>query len=127
MRRYENYKDSGIEGIGEIPEQWVANRLKNLVSEHLMYGANESATESNPDNSRYIRITDFGNDGNLRNDSFKSLLMEKAEGYFLKEGDLLFTRSGATVGKTFLFKNYDGVACFAGYIIKASFDKTEIS
>ena len=127
MKRYKKYKDSGIEWIGEIPHQWVVNRLKNMVSEPLKYGANESATESNPDNPRYIRITDFGNDGNLRNDSYKSLPLEKAEGYFLKEGDLLFARSGATVGKTFLFKNYDGEACFAGYLIKASFDKMEIS
>ena len=40
--------------------------------------------------------------------------------YELKEGDVLFARSGATVGKSFIFNNYKGRACFAGYLIKAS-------
>jgi len=31
----------------------------------------------------------------------------------------LFARSGATVGKTFMFRNYVGEACFAGYLIRA--------
>lgn len=52
--------------------------------------------------------------------------MEKAENFLLKEGDVLFARSGATVGKTFIFKNYDGVACFAGYLIKAECDKNKL-
>lgn len=32
---------------------------------------------------------------------------------------MLFARSGGTVGKTFQFKNYNGLACYAGYLIKA--------
>ena len=127
MKQYETYKDSGVEWIGEIPEHWEVNRLKNLVSEPLKYGANESADESNPNNPRYIRITDFGNDGNLRNDTFKSLPLNKANSFLLNDGDLLFARSGATVGKTFLFKNYKGSACFAGYLIKATFNKSNIN
>lgn len=113
-------KDSGIEWLGEIPEHWEATRLKFLLKEPLKYGANEPATEDNPDNPRYIRITDFGKNGKLRSDTFKSLPMDKAEGYLLKQGDILFARSGATVGKTFLFDNYEGDACFAGYLIKAN-------
>ena len=126
MKKYDNYKDSGIEWIGEIPEHWKCFRLKNLVKEPLKYGANESAEEDNPLNPRYIRITDFGNDGLLKDDTFKSLPIEIASNFLLEEGDLLFARSGATVGKTFLFKNYDGIACFAGYLIKATFDKDKI-
>ena len=127
MKKYDNYKDSGIEWIGEIPEHWNCLRLKNIVKEPLKYGANESAEDDNPNNPRYIRITDFGADGLLKDDTFKSLPMEVAKNYFLKEGDLLFARSGATVGKTFLFKNYEGIACYAGYLIKASFDKNFIN
>ena len=127
MKKYDSYKDSGIEWIGEIPEHWNCLRLKNIVKEPLKYGANESAEDDNPNNPRYIRITDFGADGLLKDDTFKSLPMEVAKNYFLKEGDLLFARSGATVGKTFLFKNYEGIACYAGYLIKASFDKNFIN
>ncbi|MDD5151106.1 MAG: restriction endonuclease subunit S, partial [Flavobacterium sp.] len=87
--------------------------------------ANESAEDEILTDPRYIRITDFGNDGKLKNNTFKSLPMSKAENFLLSDGDILFARSGATVGKTFLFKDYSGIACFAGYLIKVSCD-TEI-
>lgn len=119
MKTYEKYKDSGIEWIGEIPEHWEVKRLKWILSENLKYGANESAELDNPEFPRYIRITDFGDDGRLKSDTFKSLPYEIAKDYMLEEGDILFARSGATVGKTFQFKNYEGLACFAGYLIKA--------
>jgi restriction endonuclease S subunit len=112
-------KDSGIEWLGKIPKHWVVKRLKNILIEKMMYGANEIADDDNENNPRYIRITDFGSNGELRNDTFKSLPMEVAKDYLLQEGDILFARSGATVGKTFQFKNYSGIACFAGYLIKA--------
>jgi restriction endonuclease S subunit len=90
-----------------------------------MYGANESGENNNIELPRYIRITDFDLDGNLREDTFKSLEYKKAAGFFLKEGDILFARSGATVGKTFIFKDYKGKACFAGYLIKAVLDRSK--
>jgi type I restriction enzyme S subunit len=120
MKKYAEYKDSGIEWIGDIPKHWNLIRLKYLCKSKLMYGANESADFEDPSQPRYIRITDFGDDGKLKDDTFKSLPYEKAESYLLEDGDVLFARSGATVGKTFQFKNYNGLACFAGYLIKAS-------
>jgi restriction endonuclease S subunit len=116
-------KDSGIEWLGEIPEHWEVKRIKHLLSEPLKYGANESAEEENLNDPRYIRITDFGNDGKLKANTFKSLPYSKAENFLLSEGDILFARSGATVGKTFFFNNFKGIACFAGYLIKASSDR----
>lgn len=116
-------KDSGIEWLGEIPEHWEVKRIKHMLSEPLKYGANESAEEENLDDPRYIRITDFGNDGKLKANTFKSLPYSKAENFLLSEGDILFARSGATVGKTFFFNDYKGIACFAGYLIKASCDR----
>lgn len=119
-------KDSGIEWLGEIPEHWEVKKLKYLINGNLKYGANEPAEIDNPDYPRYIRITDFDEDGTLRKDTFKSLPPETAEEYYLKEGDILFARSGATVGKTFQFKEYSGIACFAGYLIKATPDANQI-
>lgn len=127
MTRYEKYKDSGIEWIGEIPEHWEVKRLKWIVSERLKYGANESAELDDRELPRYIRITDFGEDGKLKEDTFKSLPMEVAMEYLLENGDILFARSGATVGKTFQFRNYQGQACFAGYLIKAKPNKNIIN
>lgn len=113
-------KDSGVEWIGEIPEHWEMRRLKFCIDGNLKYGANESAEDDNPENPRYIRITDFGEDGKLRDDTFKSLDPKIAREYLLKNGDVLFARSGATVGKTFIYRESDGKSCFAGYLIKAS-------
>lgn len=119
MKKYENYKDSGLEWLGMVPEHWEIAPLKYLLSEPLQYGANESADNCNPLEPRYIRITDITEDGKLRKSTYRTLPYQKAEGYMLKKGDILFARSGATVGKTFLFEeDYD--ACFAGYLIKAS-------
>lgn len=111
-------KDSGIEWLGMIPAKWDCSSLKRFLSQPLQYGANESAESTNPDWPRYIRITDIDEYGNLRDETFKSLDPEKANDYLLEKGDVLFARSGATVGKTYIF-NENHAACFAGYLIKA--------
>lgn len=115
-------KDSGIEWLGKIPAMWECSSLKHFLSQPLQYGANESAESTNPDWPRYIRITDIDEYGNLRDETFKSLDPDKAKDYLLEKGDVLFARSGATVGKTYIF-NEDYAACFAGYLIKAKCGK----
>jgi restriction endonuclease S subunit len=119
-------KDSGVEWLGRIPKHWRIEKLKRLLSQPLMYGTNEAAELDDIEYPRYIRITDFGDNGTLKPESFKSLPPDKAEGYYLEEGDLLFARSGATVGKSFLFSNYKGLACFAGYLIRARTSKIKL-
>lgn len=118
-------KDSGIDWIGKIPEHWNCTAFKRLLLEPMQYGANEPAEECDYNNPRYIRITDIKEDRTLRDDTFKSLPLEKAKDYILSKGDLLFARSGATVGKTFLY-NEDNTACFAGYLIKAKCNKKKL-
>ncbi|MBI5846618.1 MAG: restriction endonuclease subunit S [Nitrospirae bacterium] len=119
-------KDSGVEWIGKVPKHWRVEKLKRFLERPLMYGTNEAAELDDTEFPRYIRITDFDDYGSLRDDTFKSLPPDKAEGYYLFEGDVLFARSGATVGKTFLFKGYNGKACFAGYLIKAQTNKHKL-
>ena len=126
-RKKEEMKDSGVEWLGDIPKEWDIKKVKHVLSEPLKYGANESAELDDRSLPRYIRITDFAENGKLKDETFKSLTIDKASGYYLNEGDILFARSGATVGKTFLFKNYKGKACFAGYLIKASVNKQIIN
>jgi type I restriction enzyme S subunit len=111
-------KDSGIEWIGEIPEHWEIEPFKRYLREPLKYGANEAAESDCKYWPRYIRITDIDENGKLREETFKSLSSEKARDYILKKGDILFARSGATVGKTYIY-NSDSPACYAGYLIRA--------
>jgi restriction endonuclease S subunit len=112
-------KPSGEDWLGEIPVHWSAPCLKRLLREPLTYGLNESAELEDRDLPRYLRITDFDDHGNLREDTFRSLPREVACDALLEPNDVLFARSGATVGKTFMFRNYVGEACFAGYLIRA--------
>ncbi|AUO06250.1 hypothetical protein C0638_06725 [Paenibacillus sp. lzh-N1] len=96
-------------------------RLKFIAKEKLMYGANESAELDDRDLPRYIRITDLDAAGKLKEETFKSLEWEKAKPYLLEKGDILFARSGATVGKAYIHES-DEPACYAGYLIKLKVD-----
>jgi type I restriction enzyme, S subunit len=112
-------RPSGQEWLGAIPEHWSAICLKRLLREPLTYGLNEAAELEDRALPRYLRITDFDDDGTLRDDTFRSLPWDVARKALLQPGDVLFARSGATVGKTFMFRDYTGEACFAGYLIRA--------
>ncbi|NAZ69383.1 restriction endonuclease subunit S [Vibrio toranzoniae] len=120
-------KDSGVEWLGEVPEHWGVSKLKYLLTEPLLYGANEAALDTDTSNPRFIRITDVKADGTLKPDTFRSLKPEIAKPYMLKDGDILLARSGGTVGKSFIYREAWGHCCFAGYLIKASIDKEAIS
>ena len=119
-------KDSGIEYIGQIPAHWDVKRMKYILSTPLQYGANETGDEYNEDWPRYIRITDITEDNELKDEGKQSLPPDVAKPYLLKDGDVLFARSGATVGKTFQYTTDCGTAAFAGYLIKAQTDSSKV-
>ena len=119
-------KDSGVEWIGKINASYFVQPLKYLLQEPMMYGASESGTKTN-DYYRYIRITDIDNDGNLKHTEDDQYLDQiKGASYELQDGDLLFARSGGTVGKTFLYRSDYGRSAFAGYLIKGSCNKAKL-
>ena len=112
-------KDSGIEWIGEIPKHWEIIRLKYGLTEKMKYGASEEGVEFSETLPRYIRITDIDQNGNLKSTGKQSLPENKSVGYILEDNTVLFARSGATVGKTFLYKKEYGRSAYAGYLIAA--------
>jgi type I restriction enzyme S subunit len=122
FKSYPAYKDSGVEWLGNLPTDWDVKRLKFVLEAPLKYGANEAAELDDPDLPRYVRITDIDESDGLRDDTFKSLPAEIAKEYLLCEGDLLLARSGATAGKTFLYKRSWGACAYAGYLIRARLD-----
>lgn len=105
--------------VSALPSEWVTRRLKHLLAEPLKYGANEAALSDDRDDPRFVRITDIADDGTLRPDTFRSLPTEVAQPFLLKDGDILFARSGATVGKSIMYSEAWGPCCFAGYLIRA--------
>lgn len=89
--------------------------LRELSKTNLSYGSGASAIPYDG-KLRYVRITDIDENGELNNDIVSPSAFD--EKYLLHEGDLLFARSGATVGKTYLYHTADGDAIYAGYLIR---------
>jgi len=117
-------KDSGIEWIGEIANEFAVYKFKYLLKTPMQYGANEAGITFDKTLPRYIRITDITSDGRLKQDNRLCIEDTVAKPYILQDGDLLFARSGGTVGKSFLYKQSYGNAAFAGYLIRAVVKRT---
>lgn len=92
--------------------------LKSLLSENPQYGANEIGIERiYYDQPRYVRITDINDIGDL-SDELGKTASNIEEKYFLDNNDILFARSGNTVGKAYLHKAVEYSCFFAGYMIR---------
>ena len=95
------------------------------LSESFEYGLNAAATEYDGKN-KYIRITDIDDDSReFKQDDVTSPAIElsNADNYKLSYGDILFARTGASVGKSYIYKNSDGLVYYAGFLIRAKIKK----
>lgn len=123
--RLDPYYLKNIKVIKTAKTKYQLSKFKDLLKEPPQYGANEQAVDGNPKfDVRYIRITDINDFGNLKSDDWKTA-KNVDEKYLLVENDILFARSGATAGKTFLYKKEYGKAIFAGYLIRFKIDETK--
>lgn len=120
-------KSRFIEMFGDVvinSKNWEQTTLKNVAIGKLTYGSGASAINFNG-KIRYIRITDISKDGELNDDMKSPSICDNK--YLLNDGDILFARSGATVGKTFCFnKKRYGEAIYAGYLIRMIPDKKRV-
>ena len=101
-------------------DPWEQRKLGD-VAEHFEYGLNAAATEFDGVN-KYLRITDIDDDTHeFRFDDLTTpqANLETCSNYLLEKGDLLFARTGASVGKTYLYRPFDGKVYFAGFLIRA--------
>lgn len=123
--RLDPYYVKSISNIRNIKTNYPVVKLNSLLKEPPQYGANEAATNGNPKTDvRYVRITDIDEFGNLKNDVWKTATYVD-EKYLLNDKDILFARSGATAGKTFIYDENIGKAIFAGYLIRFRIDETK--
>ena len=125
VERLDEYRQAWLSGLLESPHGSITTRLKFCLATSLQYGATESG-DVDAIGPRYIRITDIGEGGSLSEDSVKFLTEEQASSYLLNDGDVLFARSGATVGKSFVYRSDMGRAAFAGYLIRARLDQRRL-
>ncbi|KAB8287868.1 type I restriction endonuclease subunit S [Bifidobacterium ramosum] len=105
--------------VGVAASAWEQRKLGELA-DSFSYGLNASATAYDGKNG-YLRITDI--DDSTRQFSKNDLTSPDADlsrcgDYRLSEGDIVFARTGASVGKTYIYQAKDGIAYFAGFLIR---------
>lgn len=104
---------------------WEQRKLSSIAAS-FDYGLNAAATEYDGKN-KYLRITDIDDATHefLKSDLTTPLAdLAMSADYLLEEGDLLFARTGASVGKTYLYRQYDGTVYFAGFLIRARIEES---
>ena len=105
-------------------DDWEQRKLGEMA-ESFQYGLNAAAKKYDGKN-KYIRITDIDD---LSHEFSQSNLtspdtdISQADNYRLNEGNILFARTGASVGKTYIYKHSDGRVYYAGFLIRAKLFK----
>ncbi|MBP3556597.1 MAG: restriction endonuclease subunit S [Thermoguttaceae bacterium] len=91
------------------------------------YGIGASAVEKSDELYAYLRITDIYDDGTLNKAGLKSVDDPDAEKYLLKPNDIVFARTGNSVGKSYFYDERDGSFVYAGFLIKFSLDPAKVN
>lgn len=118
--------DPNYHALIEIPNSYFPLVcLGSLVRSEPSYGiASRAVARTDQNQPRYIRITDFGEDG--IEDGHEFVTADPIDlDYELSAGDLLFARTGS-VGKTYLHEDTSESAIFAGYCIRFRFDESKV-
>ena len=116
---YEKFQDGTVKCIEdeipfEIPDGWVWTRLGNLCAA-IQYGLSNSAEPKG--SHKFLRITDIQN-GMVNWDAVPFTSTSDPDVYLLKPGDIVFARTGATVGKSFLITETPYPSVYASYLIR---------
>ena len=105
----------------EIPEGWEWERWGN-ISLSIQYGYNAPAIERG--DIKMVRISDIhDNIVKWSTVPFCHISPSEIDTYLLKENDILFARTGGTVGKSFLVQSVPEPAIYAGYLIRTRYSQ----
>ncbi len=105
----------------KIPPSWKWERWRNLANS-TQYGYNAPASPQG--DIRMVRISDI-QDNIIDWDTVPYCQISEKEipTYLLAENDLLFARTGGTVGRSYLVTNMTERAIYAGYLIHSNYNK----
>ena len=101
-------------------DPWEQRKLSEMCGT-FEYGLNAAAKEFDGKN-KYIRITDIDDASReflLSDLSSPDICLNGMSKYLLSSGDIVFARTGASVGKTYIYRENDGIVYFAGFLIRA--------
>ena len=116
----EGYKQTPF---GIFPYDWETASIGEVSINKGEYGLNAPACEYESGLPKYIRITDIDDNGNYVDTGACVDFQDVTKQYTLKDGDVVFARTGATVGRNYLYKEKDGKLLYAGFLIKFSINK----
>ena len=103
----------------EIPKGWEWERFGN-ISQSIQYGYNAPALEHGA--IKMVRISDIQENCVLwDNVPYCQIEENDIDTYLLKVNDILFARTGGTVGKSFLVEEVPERAIYAGYLIRTRY------
>lgn len=127
MKKYDSYKDSGIEWIGEIPKHWESTKLK-FVGESIIgiiYSPDDVVNEG--EGIMVLRSSNIQN-GRLAFEDCVYVNREVREKYLVKEGDILLcARNGSAhlVGKAAYIDRANEGVTFGAFmsIVRSELDK----
>ena len=105
----------------KLPDNWCWVRWGN-IAESIQYGYNAPAKDNG--RIRMVRISDIqSNDVNWDSIPYCDIPESDISAYLLRENDILFTRTGGTVGKSYLVGSVPNEAIYAGYLIRTRYSK----
>ena len=103
----------------EIPESWEWVRWGTL-SESIQYGYNAPAQENG--RIKMVRISDIQDNSVMwETVPYCDIKEGEIDAYLLKPNDILFARTGGTVGKSYLVQEVPEEAIYAGYLIRTRY------
>ncbi len=108
--------------LGVIPEDWKVASVGQCLRRAPSYGINAAAISFDFRFPTYLRITDITEDGRFSEANKSSVDHPATASYLLEPGDVVFARTGASVGKSYLYDPKDGRLVFAGFLIRLSTD-----
>lgn len=130
--KYEEYKDSGMSWIGQVPTQWKRSRLKFLFS-HSNAGVWGEEEKGDENDIACFRVADFDyQKGYLGFDklTMRNITAKELEGRLLSQGSLLIEKSGGgdatPVGRVVRF-NYEDKATCSNFVHFVTVDESHNS
>lgn len=108
--------------------EWKEYKLGELAIEGKGgYGIAAPAVDFDINKYTYLRITDINDDGTINRNSLKSVDDINASNYLLKPNDIVFARTGASVGRSYFYDEKDGELVYAGFLIKFSLNPDKVN